>query len=186
MKHLFYAVESQDHAWSHVVADDLVCRIWTPSLFSFKPKGVPWLPFGVWWAAHYLKVFANRDYSLYVVYDGERLVHRSCVFPGYFRFPFMNRTDLQIGDTFTAPEYRGRGIATRAIQEILSAFKERAGRIWYVVEEDNAPSIRAVEKAGFQLIGEGVRTKRFGLRVFGSYVLESDASQLSHRDRTTV
>ena len=49
---------------------------------------------------------------------------------------------------------------------------KKSGRtFWYVVDEDNASSIRVAEKAGFRLVGSGLRTKRLGLRVLGRFVL---------------
>ncbi len=81
------------------------------------PAGVRGVSFYVWRAFHAAHVFANRDYALLVIYDGDRLVHRSCVFPRYPRFPFMRDDDLQIGDIWTDPDYRGQGLATRAIAE---------------------------------------------------------------------
>ena len=83
------------------------------------PPGMHGVPFGVWWIFHNLHLFANRGYAILVIYDGDRLIHRSCVFPRYPRFPFMRDSDLQIGDTWTDPSYRGRGIATLAIREVL-------------------------------------------------------------------
>ena len=100
------------------------------------------------------------------------MIHRSGIFPGYFRFPFMAADDLQIGDTWTQPEYRGQGLATFAIQKIAEAFRKPGRTFWYVVEQENRASIRAVEKAGFEMLGEGNRTKRFGIRALGAYIIQ--------------
>jgi RimJ/RimL family protein N-acetyltransferase len=146
--------------------------IWRPSLGSVKPKGTPWIPFGVWWIFHLLRIFYNRDYCLVVVYEGDRLIHRTCVFPGYFRFPFMARADLQIGDTWTDDAYRGKGLAPWAIRKVFAAFGRQDRRLWYITSEDNAASIRAAEKGGFAFHGHGRRIPRFGLKPLGAYVID--------------
>ena len=149
--------------------------LWKPSWFSIIPKGVPFMPFVVWWLFHSMRLFYNRDYALLLIYDGDRLIHRSGVFPGYFRFPFMAKNDLQIGDTDTASDYRGKGLATFAVQQILKSLPAATPMsFWYLVEAENAASIRVIEKAGFELIGKGRKKKRFGLSIFGYYDLETE------------
>jgi predicted GNAT family acetyltransferase len=85
----------------------------------------------------------------------------------------MEVRDLQIGDTWTAPAHRDRGLATAAI---LFAAREVGGEgigFWYVVASDNLSSRRVVEKLGFRPIAKGVRTRRFGTSFLGQYVIES-------------
>ena len=152
--------------------------LWRPSLFSIIPKGVSFKPFLAWWFFHYLRLFYNRNYGLFLIYDGDKLIHRTLLTPGYFRFPFMKKNDLQIGDTFTDISYRGKGLATFAIREIIQSHLndhlngEKTCHFWYLVEEDNIASIRAIEKAGFRMVGKGKRKKRFGLSFLGYYELD--------------
>ena len=130
-----------------------------------------------WWFLHSLRVFGNRDYAMFVIYDENKVIHRSVVFPGYFRFPFMAKDDLQIGDTWTLPECRGQGLASFAIRAITSACRRPGRMFWYVVDQDNLASIRAIEKVGFVKVGEGIRTKRFGLRALGAYIILQRSSK---------
>jgi RimJ/RimL family protein N-acetyltransferase len=104
--------------------------------------------------------------------DG-RVVHRSTLFPPFFRFPFMQRHDLQIGDTWTDPSERGRGLAGVAVR-IARATVPTDGRVWYIVDEKNTASIRVIEKAGFELLGRGTRRARLFIRVLGYYALTSN------------
>ncbi len=174
MKVLFYAKESQDVlAESDSLNKDYTYTLWKPMIISVVPLGVPKIPFIIWWAMHYLRLLGNRDYCLFIVYSGDTIVHRSCVFPRYFRFPFMDKDDLQIGDTWTAKEHRGKGLATFAIRKIFELNKKSGRRFWYVTEEANIASIRAVENAGFAQIGKGERLDRFGIKLIGSYLLET-------------
>lgn len=146
--------------------------LWNPTALEIVPKGVALLPLGVWWVMHHLHLFANQDYGLYLIYSGDNLIHRSVITPRYFRFPFMGKEDLQIGDTWTMPDYRGKGLASFAIQKIVELHKKPGRRFWYVVEENNIPSIKAVEKAGFAKYGVGARRKRIGAALFGFFKIQ--------------
>jgi len=84
----------------------------------------------------------------------------------------MAASDLQIGDTWTHPDFRNRGLASSALKQIVDLFRIPGLRFWYVVEEENTSSIRAAEKAGFVCVGRGRKTARFGLKLLGSYVIE--------------
>jgi RimJ/RimL family protein N-acetyltransferase len=145
--------------------------LWRPSWRRVPPpllrSRVTW----VWWLFHNLHVFRSRAFCVILVSRDGRLVHRSSVFPPYFRFPFMQPADLQIGDTWTDEAERGRGIATAVIGVALTVLTRRDAHAWYVVEEDNRASIRAVEKAGFVLAGRGERFPRLGLRALGYYAI---------------
>lgn len=133
------------------------------------------MAFRVWWLLHYLRVFANRDYSLLLVYRGDRLVHRSGVYPRYLRFPFMGRIDLQVGDTWTAEDERGRGLARFAVAEVVRRLSAPGRRFWYLCEPANTASVRVIERAGFRLAGMGEREPRFGVGVLGAFRLREPA-----------
>lgn len=143
--------------------------IWKPSLVEIVPKGMAILPFGVWWILHYSGIFSNREYALFLIRHAGTIIHRSVITPGYFRFSFMGKDDLQIGDTWTSADHRGKGLAVFAIRKIVAEYAHQGQRIWYVTDKNNAPSIKAAERAGLVLYGEGKRTKRFGVGFFGRY-----------------
>lgn len=145
-------------------------ELWRPSPTELAPKGMCAPSLAVWWAFHRMHLFRNRRYSVLAIYEGQRPVHRSVVTPGWLRFPFMDADDLQIGATWTDPEYRGRGLAALAISHIVHGAKDSCARFWYLTEETNRASIRAVEKAGFTRYLEGRRTKRLGFRLLGAYI----------------
>lgn len=68
-------------------------------------------------------------------------------------------------DSVTSPDYRGRGVAPAAWSQIAGALDEGAyDAIITKVSEDNAPSRRAVEKAGFSEMAS-MRLARTGFRV---------------------
>lgn len=174
MNVLFFVKESGETSIEGALPEDgYTYTLWTPSATRILPPGASAMPFAIWWSMHHLRVLGNRDYSLLLIFKGDTVVHRSCIFPPYFRFPFMDKNDLQIGDTWTAEEHRGKGLATFAITKIFELAGKPGRRFWYVVEGANMPSVRAVEKAGFAQIGKGRRIHRLGMRVIGSYLLET-------------
>ncbi|MBL8210462.1 MAG: hypothetical protein JNK87_07115 [Bryobacterales bacterium] len=146
--------------------------LWKPSGISIAPRGFPLFPFAIWSAFHYLHVFFNRDYQLLLIHHGAQLVHRSVITPGYFRFPFMHRDDLQVGDTWTDDGHRGKGLATFALKQIASLDVCVGRSLWYLVEEANTSSMRVAEKAGFSCVARGTRGSRFGLRLFGAFHID--------------
>ncbi|MEO7082842.1 MAG: GNAT family protein [Gemmatimonadaceae bacterium] len=172
MNYLVYQATSTNPAREAAPAP-LRVDLWRPSVGQMKPAGFHGMVFDVWWLFHLTHAFANRDYAQLVIYDGDKLVHRSGIFPRYPRFPFMGSDDLQIGDTWTDPEYRGRGLATLAIHETLARLGKPGRAFWYIVEPANVASVRVIERAGFSRVAESVRTSRLGVRLLGAYVLTS-------------
>ena len=150
---------------------------WRPGMIRIKAKGIPVFPFVVWWIFHILHMFSNRYYGLFIIRSGNKVIHRSVITPRYLRFPFMAADDIQIGDTWTDPIERGKGLATIALESVLRTSSSRKRTCWYVVEPGNRASIRVVEKAGFILAGRGTRTRPFGLDIIGRYVLTEDIIQ---------
>ncbi|MFN2586501.1 MAG: GNAT family N-acetyltransferase, partial [Actinomycetota bacterium] len=59
--------------------------------------------------------------------------------------------DAYVYESFTAPEARGRGVYPFALASICSwAVVRDIVRVWVAVERGNAPSFRAIAKAGFE------------------------------------
>ena len=174
MKYLFYKLnyDNKIHIRSIELSGKFTAVVWKPSVFKIIPKGISLFPSAVWWAMHNLNIFSNRNYCLYLIYNEKKLIHRSVVSPRYFRFPFMTKDDLQIGDTWTAPEYRGKSLATFAAKDIVGLLRKPRRSFWYIVEQDNISSIKVIEKLGFINHGLGIRKKRMGLHLLGIYELE--------------
>lgn len=149
----------------------MTLEVWRPCLGSLTPPGLSDRTYAVWWMFHYVHVFRNRDYGVLLARVDGKVVHRAGLFPPYFRFPFMARDDLQIGDVWTAPEYRRRGIASCALRWAMATCARPGRRIWYVVEDTNDASIRTAEALGMRLVGTGERVHRFGSSVLGAYVI---------------
>ena len=128
-----------------------------------------------WWAMDLAGQFPRPDLTVYASHRGEDLLHRLLVTPKWHRFPFMHRLDMQMGDLWTAPEMRGKGLAAQAIAAVHADFAGKVPALWYVVDEDNAPSIRLIERIGYRLAGTGVRTRPFGIGALGQFRLTQPA-----------
>lgn len=149
----------------------LQLQVWRPSCFDLKPRGLPWLPFATWWFFHYLAIFRSRRYRIAVLTQAGRIVHRSCVFPAFFRFPFMAPRDVQVGDIWTAEAQRGRGLSAAVLKYIIHVNADVD--VWLVCSVGNPASVNLARSAGMKLYGRGAREARFGLKLLGRFVVRS-------------
>ncbi|MGX7893863.1 GNAT family N-acetyltransferase [Tsuneonella sp. HG222] len=131
----------------------------------------------IWWAMDLAGQFPRTDLTVYAIHrrenGGDTLLHRLLVTPRWHRFPFMGRLDMQMGDLWTAPAMRGQGLAAKAIAAVQADFAGKCPALWYVVDEDNAASIRLIERIGYRLEGTGVRTRPLGLGPLGQFRMTS-------------
>jgi len=134
------------------------------------PPGESEKPLYLWWLFHHGRAFSNREYGALIVHHHGSVVHRSMIFPRYFTFPFMARNDLQVGHTWTAPAYRGRGLATAAIREVLDRKAAPHRRIWYICDDSNGASAAVARAAGMHQLARAERRSR-GVKAFGYYAL---------------
>ena len=91
--------------------------------------------------------------------DSGQMMHTSYVLPRCFKFPFLNKSDYCIGPCVTYPEFRGKGIYPAVLNAICQSYP--TDTIFYMIVSDtNLPSIRGIEKAGFENVG---RVKKTGV-----------------------
>ena len=141
---------------------DYTLKIWKPKIYSLAPKGITNISFFLecfsWWLFHYFSIFTNSHYSIFVIYHNEsgELAHYSVVAPKYFKTPFIEKNDLQIGPVGTFENHRRKGLASFVIQEIFKFYKKENPNFWYIVRAENEESSRLIEKMGFKAYGEGV------------------------------
>lgn len=167
---LFFSTESLPHqAEARDLPAGCQAEFWAPRGTQLRPDGLGRMPFMVWSLFHHGRIFRNRGYQLLLIRKAGVLVHRSCIFPGYYRFPFMAAGDLQVGDTWTAPAERGKGLAGWALAAIIRRLASSENKVWYICDRDNAASAAVARKAGMQLVGRGLRTRRFGLNLLGKF-----------------
>lgn len=93
----------------------------------------------------------------FFVFGGDELLHASWVTTGaawtreIAAYIVPPDRDAYVYESFTRPEARGRGVYPFALSEIC-AWGAGAGvdRVWVAVESGNAPSLKAIRKAGFE------------------------------------
>lgn len=140
-------------------SDHLICTLdnsdydfgeWKPGLDSFLPpgKGFKYLLF---WVFHYLRIFKNRDYSSVLLFDGEVRIASLLVVPAYYKWPFMQKDDLQFTYVMTNMEYRGKGIGEKLLRYAIVRFRKPDRNLWYVTNSENQASVRLCTKVGFKL-----------------------------------
>ena len=147
----------------------LTLAFWRPGWFRLRPGGFPAMPFLIWGWCHALRVFHSRDYAIVLIFEGGTLVHRTCLLPAHFRFPFMRAGELQAAGIWTHPDKRGAGLALLALRAVCQRMEDPGRTLWYMVRENNAASIRLAQKAGFQVWGRGRKVFARGLGLPGVF-----------------
>jgi len=158
-------------ACSTVLGSDLVFRIWSPAEDGPPPAGSRRASNWIWWLFEILGLFSRPGFREVTIWRGGALAHRLIVTPRWLRFPFMDTDDLQVGDVWTHPEARAQGLARLALA-MVQALTSPDDRLWYLVEDGNAASIRLAEQAGYRLMGVGRRTRPLGLALLGRFRLD--------------
>ncbi|PKN47297.1 MAG: hypothetical protein CVU59_03360 [Deltaproteobacteria bacterium HGW-Deltaproteobacteria-17] len=160
-------------------AGDYTASFWRPSIGAPFPPGRSDPRILSYSVMHALGLFSGPDYAMVMLRGADgAIVHSSMVMPGFARFPFMAAADLQIGATETRSAHRGKGLAVRAIDEIVTFFGRERG-YWYLTDETNEASVAVIRKAGFRYAGSGDKCPRFGLRAFGFYAITHPADRIS-------
>lgn len=147
---------------------DLTLMWWRPSWTAFVP---PTLRFRhiYFWLEHQLRLFGTAEYRvLLFLYQG-LVVHRTCLLPSASRWHFMAKEDLQLGLTWTHPDWRGRGLAKCGAAHAIAESIYPGRTFWYLVAQSNLASIAVAEKLGFELDRRLFRDRRSvmpGARVY--------------------
>jgi RimJ/RimL family protein N-acetyltransferase len=166
---------SASDATAGILSAQYLWTIWRPRLLPALPPGLPGvrlrLRFLFRWMLHRMHLFAGPESGILLIYDRGQLVHYSAFTPRYWRFPFVANDDFQIGDIWTDPTHRWRGLATFALRTIVAALARPRRCLWYVVRASNAPSIHVAEKVRFTLAAEGTWVRPWGLALLGAYVI---------------
>lgn len=172
MEYLVFASDDAATAGDEVGSRYWV-QLWRPSITHVVPPSLG-PKFCLWWLFHCFGVFRNRDYAVLLIREGDLVVHRSCIVPAYFRWPFMKADDCQISSTWTHPDYRGQGLATAGLVRAMRVCSRPGRRFWYVSRAANSASISVCKKAGFSLVGEARRTRRMGTSLLGQLIIDSE------------
>lgn len=116
-----------------------------PKLWSLSRYGFSW-KINLFW---YLS--SKGNFSILVLMKDESVVHYSYITPKVFRFPFMNKGDLQVGPCVTHISYRGQGIFTRVL-ELIPLLYPQSEIIWTYTTEDDVAAQKAFKNAGYKFV----------------------------------
>lgn len=86
----------------------------------------------------------------YCLYKDDVLVHRSYVVRGRSKFPFLGRSDIEIGPCWTKEAFRGRGYYPFIISKIIESELSRGGTAYMIVNNENSSSQQGITKVGFR------------------------------------
>jgi RimJ/RimL family protein N-acetyltransferase len=154
---VIYKTESINSEFDSDLPNDFYYKFWYPTLSDFIPpdKNFKYI---IYWFFHYLRIFKNRDYSSLLIYHNEKNISSLLIVLAYFKWPFMNKKDIQFTFVITNSEYRGQGIASEAIKIAMSRFTKINRCFWYVTDTENKSSIKLCTKLGFDFVGYGEKS----------------------------
>ena len=148
-------------------------------LRAWRPRDETALPLSTFdplrlavWMQHRHGLLADPRFTELSVWSGEVRVHRLIVTPRWYRFPFMESGDLQLGALWTDPAWRREGLARWTMNHAHRLFSAPGQRFWYVTDSLNTASTALAQAAGYRLVGKGRRTKPAGIALLGKFRLE--------------
>lgn len=130
----------------------LCLSAFSPSLFCLVPPRIRQC-FTVFDKARLLlRVF--RGYTVYYLTDGALPAGYCFIKKNYLgKYRFLSEKDALINPYYVNPKYRGAGLGGKLIAAAIADSAASWVRLYAVVKEDNAPSIRTLEKLGFADVG---------------------------------
>lgn len=75
------------------------------------------------------------------------------------RLRVVRSDDLYLGGIQILPEYRGKGVGTAVLQDLINESKNTSKKIRLEVFHHNYPAIKLYEKMGFKVISENEQQK---------------------------
>ena len=173
-----YSTRASDKALKISLPEGYEFKVFVPRWPVISPAGLPpgfgMRIFRVWWLMRTFGMFRNRDgYRVYTIYKDLSLAHYSVLLPWHRKYSFMAKEDFEIGPIGTLQEHRRLGLAASAIAYVKKEHAESGCRLWYIVRAANEPSVKLIEKCGFERYAIGRRDKSFGLRALGRFRIES-------------
>lgn len=92
--------------------------------------------------------------EIYYMKNKANTVIGYCLLEGKgWRYPFAGSSDYIISPYVIKEEFRGMGLGTQLLKDIVRNIKFN-GKIFAMVKKNNISSIKAMEKAGFQIVGQ--------------------------------
>lgn len=154
---LFKKKRSSEYAESPLFIKEYRPTLFKPFIPNEEEKGFKVCLSRIW----FWFITGGKTKVVYVEKDG-KVIHTSLVVSKCFKFPFMIKGDYEIGPCVTKAEYRGQGVYPSVLNHITSSYGDEGTNFYMLVHETNLPSIRGVEKAGFERISTVEKSKALG------------------------
>jgi hypothetical protein len=129
-----------------------------PSILKLKKhRGRPML-YLFWY------LFTFGKYSIFYAKDSTgKVLHYSHTIPNFFKFPFLNKKDLQIGPCWTDQNHRGKNIYPAVLTYIINFLNNKIDTFYIITDYDNVSSQKGIIKSGFELFALGYKKGLLGV-----------------------
>lgn len=164
-------IDSKDNLVLLEMDNDEKYYIFHPNIFHLFPKSGDTRIMDWTQRIRFLIMLFN-GYRVYIVTDVNDVVKGSITISngGSFRFPFTTKRDLIDGPSFTVPEYRKQGVASRLGNKIMNKYEKEYDTMYGVINENNHASIERCKKNGYRICG------KVKLDMFHRYVMSSSGN----------
>jgi RimJ/RimL family protein N-acetyltransferase len=100
-----------------------------------------------------LKVLSGKRIAYFSVAEGSKVVQSGWANIGFCRFYPVEKNAVVFGTLYTVPEYRNKGLSTRAKSHMIAYLYTRGYRRFYAdTTPANVPAQKTSEKLGFQRV----------------------------------
>lgn len=120
--------------------------IYKPDIFSLGKFGFHPLRNLFWY------VVTGGSVKILLLFDKDVLIHSFYISKKTYRYGYMTRKDINLGQATTIPAYQGRGILTNVLKLIFSYYAGRAEFVYTYCHVDNIAPQKANERAGMEFI----------------------------------
>ena len=100
----------------------------------------------------------RRTFLEYNLVKDTKIISKAVLISKVPLYSFLPQNGLHICYCETIPEERGKGLYPLLLNQIQNDYPQR--NLYMVVAENNIPSIKGIEKAGFIKYGKGIKNNR--------------------------
>lgn len=128
-----------------------------PSFTNLKKHDAKILIYIFWF------IVTGGKYKIIYLKKDDEIIHYTHILPKFFKLPFLDLNDLEIGPSWTKESYRGQGIFPVIINYITHHFKKEGRSFHILARIENLASQNAIKKTGFYIWAKGYKTDFFGI-----------------------
>lgn len=161
-KYVFFCFDDQNYDSSNDLKYTMLLKEYdieqfSPTFFTLKKHTANTLLYLFW----FLMTFGK--YKIIYLKKDDEIMHYTHILPKFFKLPFLDLSDLEIGPSWTKESYRGKGIFPAVINHTVQCFKEKGRNFYIFAHIDNIPSQKAIRNAGFHMWAKGYKTDFLGI-----------------------